>query len=84
MKLLVTNSEWGGDDYPRESIELALDGKVVFCVGDGEPEDMNLRRDLKDCRDVPELMRKAHAAGVRGEPFDVEVVNDQPACRMGG
>lgn len=35
---------------------IKIDGEIVFDVGDGEPEDNNLRRNFNDCFKLPEIM----------------------------
>lgn len=57
------------DGY-SSSIEILIDGKRVFCVSDGEPEDNNLSRNFSDCYMILELLRRAYEAGKRGEPFE--------------
>ena len=73
MKVKVINETW--DDY-RESLEIQIDGKKVFGVSDGEPEDSNLMRDFGDCYNVIGMMQMAWLAGKLGEPFDVEEVTE--------
>ena len=46
-------------DY-RNAIEISIDGKRVFEVADGEPEDSNLSRDFNDCWKIPELLESAY------------------------
>ena len=58
----------------RDMLTIEVDGKTVFDVWDGEPEDANLRRDFSDCVKIPELMEMAYAAGKAGESFIVEKV----------
>ena len=57
-------------DY-RDYLSISIDGKRVFCVSDGEPEDATLARDFNDCWGIPELMKHAHQAGARGEGFEI-------------
>jgi hypothetical protein len=56
----------------RESLQIYVDGKPVFRASDGEPEDSNLSRDFNDCFKIPDLMRLAYEAGVRGEDLSIE------------
>jgi hypothetical protein len=58
-------------DY-RDYLKIKFDGKVVFNVRDGEPEDSNLGRDFNDCWKISELLKLAYDAGKRGEPLDFE------------
>ena len=55
----------------RNSLEIRIDGKKAVMFLDGEAEDANLRRDFNDCYKIPELIRKAHEAGARGEVLSV-------------
>ena len=52
-------------------MELFIDGERVFSAMDGEPEDATLSRDFNDCWGIPDLMKQAHEAGARGEPFTI-------------
>ncbi len=63
---LTTNDEW------RQFYDVDVDGKRVFSVGDGEPEDSNLSRDFRDVHKLPDLMRMAYEAGQRGEELTFE------------
>lgn len=56
----------------REKMTLEINGKRVFGMGAGEPEDMTLRRDLSDAWSVPRLMKAAYEAGKQGESFEFE------------
>ena len=56
-------------DY-RNAVEIYIDDKIAFSVGDGEPEDSNLSRDFSDVFSIPNLMRRAWEAGKRGEKFE--------------
>ena len=56
----------------RNAINIRVDDKSVFSVYDGEPEDANLNRDFSDVWGIPDLMRMAHTAGVKGEELRIE------------
>lgn len=64
-------------DY-RDVYTIIIDGKEVFSVWDGEPEDANLSRDFNDVLKIPDLMKRAYLAGLKGEGFStvVEKVDD--------
>lgn len=64
-------------DY-RDAYEIKIDGKGVFSVWDGEPEDANLARDFCDVYSIPDLMRKAWEAGKAGEElvFSEEAIEE--------
>ena len=57
-------------DY-RNVLEIFVDGKRVFSVSDGEPEDATLSRDFNDCWKVGDLMKMAYEAGRTGEDFGI-------------
>ena len=59
------------NDY-KDYLEIFVDGKLVFSVSDGEPEDSCLCRDFNDCREIVEMMKLAFDAGARGETWEVE------------
>ena len=65
-----TNDELEDFDY-RDRLEILIDGKSVFEVWDGEPEDSNLSRDFNDCFSIVDLMKHSHQAGLDGEEFIV-------------
>ena len=74
MKIVVkslTEKEIERRDY-SDVMAISIDGKTVFCVNDGEPEDANLRRDFNDCLKIPQLMEYAFNAGKNGEMFEIE------------
>lgn len=58
------------NDYTH-SLKIEVDGKEVFRVYDGEPEDANLDRDFNDCFQIPNLMKQAYEAGKNGEKLKV-------------
>jgi len=77
---LETLSEEGLErrDY-RNFLSISIDGKSVFRVIDGEPEDANLDRDFNDCWKITDLMEASFLAGQRGETFELEIVEvDEP------
>ena len=64
-------------DY-RDAMVIKINGKEVFEVSDGEPEDSNLSRNFNSCHSVPDLMKTAYEAGKAGESFDlIEVESDE-------
>lgn len=66
----IENCDW------RSAVQVEIDGKRVFNVWDGEPEDSNLGRDFNDVYRLPEVFRMIHEAGLRGESLDIETVED--------
>lgn len=63
------------EEYQME-LTVEVDGVKKFNVYDGELEDNSLGRNFNDCHKLPELMRLAYEAGVRGEAFEVENVEE--------
>jgi hypothetical protein len=62
-----------GDEY-QSRCEVFVDDQCVAqgCNLSECPEDANLGRDLKFVYKLPEVLRAAHEAGQRGEPFELE------------
>ena len=58
-------------DY-RDAVEVLIDGKKVFSVGDGEPEDNNLSRNFNDCYFIDGIIKQAYSAGMDKEKLDIE------------
>lgn len=69
MKVTVIDRVY--DSY-REALEIQIDGRCVFDVHDGEPEDNTLARNFQACTEIPDLLHVAWAAGKTGEPFSIE------------
>jgi len=76
MKVKVFSfSEKGFEDNDcRSFLKITIDDKTVFDVSDGEPEDANLCRDFNGCWSIPSFIRKAHGAGLNGEPLEIEYI----------
>lgn len=55
-----------------DAVEIVMDGKKVFSVGDGEPEDNNLSRNFNDCYFIDSIIKQAHEAGKNGEALEIE------------
>ncbi|AUR92278.1 hypothetical protein NVP1170O_165 [Vibrio phage 1.170.O._10N.261.52.C3] len=64
-------------DY-RDAYEITQDGKSIFKVSDGEPEDSNLCRDFSDVYSVGDLLKKFYQLGKDGieVEFDSEQVDE--------
>ena len=74
MKVIFRTSQ---DDFDYgQTLSIEIDGKEVFSVYDGEPEDNNLSRNFNDCFIIDDLLRKAYEAGKNGEPLEIEWVED--------
>lgn len=63
------------EDYQME-LTIEVNGVKKFNVYDGELEDNCLSRNFNDCHNVASLMRLAYEAGVRGEEFNVETIEE--------
>lgn len=65
------------DIEPRGSVKLTRDDgdkpKCLFSVHEGEPEDMNLARNLCDCMSVETLIELGHSLALEGKAIDVTV-----------
>lgn len=64
-----------GDYEQEEAVELTLETKEdkrTFYIGEGEPEDMTLSRDLRDALDVFYLIEMAYNAGKNGESLEID------------
>lgn len=73
LELIRTEQRIEDLDY-KEALKITIDGKSVFSVSDGEPEDSNLSRDFGDCFDVISLMEKMYNAGKSGIEVTFETV----------
>ena len=64
-------------DY-RDMYAIEINGKQVFSVSDGEPEDSNLSRDFSDVYSIPKLLQIVYEAGKNGEEliFDDREVDE--------
>lgn len=60
----------------RQALEIDIDGKTMFSVYDGEPEDSNLSRDFSDCWNIEQMLVAAHAAGAKGEDLIIDSIED--------
>lgn len=55
----------------REAMKILINGKHVFEVGDGEPEDATLLRDFNDVYFIPNILRTVYEAGKNGEELNM-------------
>lgn len=66
-----------GDEYQARCLVFVDDEIVASGANFAEcPEDANLGRDLRFVYGLPEVLRAAHEAGQRGEPFEMEEVEE--------
>lgn len=68
--LSLTENAIADRDY-RDYIEIKFDGKCLFSVHDGEPEDNNLSRNFNSCYGILDLLKKAYEVGKRGENLEI-------------
>ena len=69
-------SDWS-DDLEDVEVSIEIDGKQLFSIGEGEPEDMSLVRDLSDAYNVIELMRQMYEAGKNGVEVTFETTTEE-------
>lgn len=77
MNIKVTYQK---DSYDKDSdrgLEIAINGKTEFRIGNGEPEDMTMNRDLSDSYNIVDMLSTAHEAGKNGEEFNVEYEDEE-------
>lgn len=72
--LSLTDEAIGERDY-CDIMQILINGKSVFAVWDGEPEDNNLARNFNGCYQVGELLKQAFEAGKNGE--ELEYITDE-------
>lgn len=63
------------EDYYEGVFEVILqtnEGEKSLSFGSGEPEDMNLARDLSDALSIPNLLIMAYNAGKNNEELIIE------------
>lgn len=66
MKIQVQQIVYEDRDEGRGLLEIKQDGKTIFSLGDGEPEDMTLGRDLNCAFSVQELLKEFYEYGKNG------------------
>ena len=80
MKIKETYSYHGEEpsEVSHISITLYTDYSTQsISIGEGEPEDMYLFRDLSDAYHIADAIRLAYEAGRRGEEFEYEFIEDK-------
>jgi len=80
MKVTETH-EFNNSDHGEVSqvtVEVITnDGKDSVSIGEGEPEDMTLFRDLSDAYFISNLIQLAYQAGKNGEEFEYELIEEK-------
>ena len=70
------NSDHGG--VSQVTVEVFTnDGKRTVSIGEGEPEDMTLFRDLSGALSISDLISMAYQAGKNGEEFEYELIEEK-------
>lgn len=78
FKIVVRHTE--GGDWRGSHVEMEMPkGICDISIGDLHecPEDANLERDLDFVLDIPEMMESAYKAGLRGDKFVVEHIEEE-------
>ena len=75
MTTLIKETVLVDEDEMLQHIEITSNGKRVFCVHDGEPEDNNTGRNFQDCISVASLMQEAYEAGKAGKEWKFDYVD---------
>ncbi len=53
---------------------IKFDGKTVFSVVDGEPEDNNISRNFNDVYSIPTLLKQMYKLGKSGERVTIKTI----------
>lgn len=81
MKVIETHEFYNSDhdDASQVIVEVIRDNgeKDSVSIGEGEPEDMYLFRDLSDAYSIYNLVKLAYDAGKAGEEFHYEFVEEK-------
>lgn len=71
----IKETHYMGDDWGEgQALVINIDGKDVFHVSGGEPEDNSLDRDLNFAFDIVGEIEKAYKKGSEGGELSVERV----------
>lgn len=67
------------DDASNVIIEIIRDNleTLRISIGEGEPEDMYLFRDLSDVYSITDLIKMAYDAGKAGEDYEYEAFEEK-------
>lgn len=66
VEMITLNDEELAENDYRESVTVKIDGKEVFSICDGEPEDNTISRSFSDVYKVMDLMKQMYDAGKAG------------------
>jgi len=81
MRVIETH-EFNNSDHGEVSrviVEVHTDsaGSDSVSIGEGEPEDMYLFRDLSDAYSISDLVSMAYQAGKNGEEFEYKLIEEK-------
>jgi len=71
------NSDHGEVSQVTVIVETESAGSDSVSIGEGEPEDMTLFRDLSDAFSISDLISMAYQAGKNGEEFEYELIEEK-------
>ena len=72
---IITLSDEGLESRDwRDAYAIKFDGKTVFSVGDGEPEDNNISRNFNDVYSIPTLLKQMYKLGKSGERVTIKTI----------
>lgn len=81
MKVIETHEFYNSDhdDASQVTIEVVRDNGEhnSVSIGEGEPEDMYLFRDLSDAYSIYHLVKMAYKSGKAGEELEYEFVEER-------
>lgn len=80
VEKITTDDEYGFERDWRIEVFVAsevTDERKSVEFSEGEPEDMNLGRDLSDAYTLVNLIKLAYECGKRGEEFNLEEVKEK-------
>jgi len=70
MKVTFKTNNGTEDNDWMASYEILINGKSVFLVHDGEPEDNNLSRNFSGIYSLAAILNVIHIAGLNGEVLE--------------
>lgn len=80
MKIIEKHQFYNSDHDDASHVEIELitdEGKYNLSLGESEPEDNYLFRDLNDVYFISDLINKAYEAGKRGEEFEYKLIEER-------
>jgi len=81
MKITEIHEFYNSDHDDASNVTVTAvrsNGKSMsISIGEGEPEDMYLFRDLSDVYSISNLIEMAYEAGKAGEDFEYELIEEK-------